>query len=279
VSNPSASRQVYDKKVSLCYNQFFVARRQQMKNSIIWILAMLFLSGLLNAQTLDEILAKNYQAHGGLDKLKAMTAIKMSGKIVIPAQEMEMPMVMWQKNPDKIRIESTFQDKLIVQAYDGRKAWWIMPFMAPDPREMSPEQRAQLAEQADFENPLAVYREKGYRLELLGEENLEGTPVFKLKLTRTDGREIYFYLDVASGITMKSAMKSKSGASETMKEIIFTDYKPVNGWLVPFHIDNKTDGKTQVQLIMTTIEINPVIDDALFVMPLKKEEAMAAGQK
>jgi outer membrane lipoprotein-sorting protein len=242
-----------------------------MKNSIIWFLAMLFLSGILRAQTLDEILAKNFQVQGGLEKLKAMTAIKMSGKIVIPARGMEMPMVVWQKNPDKIRIESTFQDKVIVQAYDGRKAWWIMPFMAPEAREMSSEQRVQLAEQADFENPLVVYREKGYKLELLGGETLEGTLVFKLKLTKTDGREIYFYLDAASGITMKSAMKSKSGASETMEEIVFAEYKLVNGLLVPFQIENKSNGQTQALLTLTTIEINPVIDDALFVMPLKKE--------
>jgi len=250
-----------------------------MKKKIFVMLAVFLAAGLLCAQTLDEILTKNYQARGGLDKLKAMTAMKMSGKIVIPARGMEMPMVMWQKNPNKMRIESTFQEKVIIQAYDGQKAWWIMPFIAPDAQEMTQEQREQLVEQADFENPLVVFKEKGYKLELMGKEDMEGTLVFKLKLTKSDGRDIYFYVDAASGIDLKSTMVLKSDAGGTMNEIIFADYKPVNGLMMPFHIENKTNGKTQVQLIMTTIEINLVIDDAIFVMPLKKDENIVTDQK
>ncbi len=74
-------------------------------------------------------------------------------------------------------------------------------------------------------------------------------------------------------------MVLKSGASETMNEIIYGDYKPVNGLLMPFHIENKTNGKTQAQLIVATIEINPAIDDAIFVMPLKKGEAKVDNRK
>jgi outer membrane lipoprotein-sorting protein len=250
-----------------------------MKHKMVMLLVGLVLTGLLRAQTLDEILALHYQAHGGLDKLTAMKAVKMSGKIVITAQGLEMPMVIWQKNPNKMRIESTFQDKVIVQACDGRKAWWIMPFMASAAQEMSPEQSQQFKDQADFENPLVVYKEKGYKLELLGKEDLEGIPVFKLKLTKTGNLEIYYYLDAASGIELKSTMVLKSGANETMNEIIFADYKPVNGLMMPFHIENKINTKTQAQLTLTTIEINPVIADAIFVMPLKKEEAKVPGKK
>ena len=250
-----------------------------MKPKTVVFLVLLVLAGLSGAQTLDEVLAKNYQAHGGLDKLKAMTAMKMSGTIVIPAQAMEMPMIIWQKNPDKIRIESTFQDQMIVQAYDGQKAWWIMPFLAPDAQEISQEQSKEFKEQADFENPLVVYKEKGYKLELLGKEDLEGIPVFKLKLTKSAGREICFYLDAASGIELKSTLVLQAGASETAYEIIFADYKPVNGLLLPFYIENKTNGRSQVQLRMTAIEINPAIDDVIFAMPPIKAESIVPGKK
>jgi len=251
-----------------------------MKKNIVWLLAVFFLTGLMICgQTLDDILAKNYQARGGLDKLNALTSMKMSGKIVIPAQGIEMPMVMWQKHPNKMRVENTFQEKVIVQATDGQKAWWIMPFMAPAAQEMSQEQDQQIKDQADFENPLVVYKEKGYKLELLGKEDLVGTMIFKLKLTKTNGREIYYYLDASSGIELKSTMVLKSGASETVNEIIFADYKLVKGLLMPFHFENKTNGQTQAQLTLAAIEINPAIDDAIFVMPLKKGEAKVAGQK
>jgi len=250
-----------------------------MKRIFVLTWAASLLGGLLCAQTLDEILAKNYQAHGGLDKLKAITAMKISGKIVIPDQGLEMPMVMWRKYPDKMRVESLFQDKKIVQAYDGQKAWWIMPFLSEEPQEMAPEQAKLFAEQADFENPLVVLKEKGYPLELLGKEDMEGAPVFKLKLTKTDGREIYFYLDAESGLEVKSTLTLKIGETETLNEILYGDYKPVDGMMMPFYMENKMNGKTQMQMTMETLELNPAMDDAMFAMPQKQEAAKIDGQR
>jgi len=250
-----------------------------MKKPMVWLLAVLFLGGLASAQTLDEVLAKNYQARGGLDKLQAVAAVKMSGKMVIPAQGLEMPMVLWQKKPNRMRVETTFQDKKIIQAYDGRKAWWIMPFKSEAAQEMAPEQAKLLAEQADFENPLVVFKEKGYKLELQGREDMAGTPVFKLKLTKAGGREIYFYLDADSGIELKSTLTLKSGEAETLNEILYDDYKPVDGLLMPFSVENKVNGKTQVQMTMESIEINPVISDGLFTMPQNKAEVKTEEPK
>jgi hypothetical protein len=250
-----------------------------MKKNSVWFWAMMFLCGLLGAQTLEEVLAMNYQARGGLDKLKAMTAVKMTGTVVVPAQGLEMALTMWQKNPARIRIESTFQGQVLVRAYDGRKAWTVVPFLAPDAMELSPEQSAQLIEQAGLENPLLGYRDKGYSLVLLGREDLDGIPAIKLKLTKAAGWEIYFYLDAASGLELKSTTVQKSGAGETLQEIIFTDYKPVSGLLMPFAIENKTDGRTVARLSLTAIEINPAVDDAIFVMPAKKAGAVVPGRK
>lgn len=244
-----------------------------MRKIFVLAWAASFLGGLLCAQTLDEILARNYQAHGGLDKLKAITAMKMSGKMVIPDQGLEMPMVIWRKYPDKMRVESRFEEKKIVQAYDGRKAWWIMPFLSEEPQEMAPEQAKLFAEQADFENPLVVFKEKGYPLELMGKEEMEGTLVFKLKLTKPDGREIFFYLDAESGLEVKSTLTLKIGETETLNEILYGKYKPVDGMMMPFYVENRMNGKNQMQMTMETLELNPAMDDAIFAMPQKKEAA------
>jgi len=242
-----------------------------MKKVFLPLLALLFLGGMLRAQTLDEVLAKYYQARGGLEKLRAVKARKMSGKILLTAQGLEMRMVIWQKHPDKMRVETLFQDKKIIQAFDGRKTWWIMPFLSEDAQEMPPEQGRQFRDQAEFEDPLLVYKAKGYPLELLGEEELRGTPVFKLKLTKANGKVIYFYLDAGSGIELESSWSMKAGESETRIEILYGNYRPVDGILMPLAIVNKVDGKIQVQMALEAIEMNPALEDALFAMPEKKE--------
>jgi hypothetical protein len=258
-----------------------------MKKTILSVLTALSLGGLLcgslsgnlKGQTLDEVLAKNYQSRGGLDKLKSITAMKMSGRIVIAEQGLEMPVVIWQKQPNRMRVESTFQEKKIVQACDGQKTWWIMPFLSPEAQEMPEEQARLFREQAVFENPLVVFKEKGYQLELLGKDDMEGTPVFKLKLTKAAGREIYFYLDAGSGIELKSTLTLKTEEVETLNEILYGDYRAVAGVMMPYYVENKLNGKTQVQMTMETVEINPAIDVGLFALPQKKETPKAEVQK
>lgn len=236
-------------------------------------------AGELKGQTLHEVLAMNYQARGGLNKWKSLTGWKMTGKIVFPAQGLEMPVVIWQKIPDKMRVESTFQGKTIVQAFDGRKAWWIMPFLFEAAQEMPAEQGRLFRDQADAENPLVVYREKGYPLELLGREELPGTPVFKLKLTKAGGREIYLFLDAVSGIELKSTQLVKQGENEALVEIFYSDYRQVSGRAMPFAIENRLNGQLQMQLTLDDIEVNPAIEDAFFAMPASREADQAGDKK
>ncbi len=239
----------------------------------------LLLAGDLQGQTLDDVLAKNYQVHGGLDKLKSLTGWKMTGKIIVSTQGLEMPVAMWQKSPNMMRVESIFQNRKIVQACDGQKTWWIMPFLSEEAQEMPEEQGKLFREQAEFENPLVVYKEKGYKLELLGREEMDGTPVFKLKLTRTGGREVYFFLDVESGIELKSALLMKIGKTEALVEILYRDYRPVDGTMIPFAIENKTNGQSQMQMVIEAVEINPALDDAFFAMPGEKNVPSAEARK
>lgn len=225
----------------------------------------------LKGQTLDDVLAMYYQAHGGLDKLKAVTAVKMSGRLAVPAQGLDLPMVRWQQAPDRLRVETVFQDSKVIQGTDGRTAWWLNPMLAPEAREMPEEQARPFREQAEFANPLVAYKEKGYKLELVGREELEGKPAYLLKLTRGDGREVLFYLDAASGLGLKSTHVMRPAGDATLVEIIYGDYRKVEGQLVPFSIENRVAGKTRARLVLETVEFNPAVSPAFFAMPGKNE--------
>jgi hypothetical protein len=233
----------------------------------------------LQGQTLDDVLAKYYQARGGLDKLKAVTSFKMSGKLFVPAQGLELPTVRWQKAPDKLRVETTIQDKKVIQGFDGRTAWWLNPMLAAGVQEMPGEQAALFREQAEFADPLVAYKEKGYGLELVGREDMDGKPAFKLKLSKSAGKEIYFYLDGESGVVLKSSRAMAPGESAPVAEIVYTDYRPVDGLLVPFAIENRAGGKTQARLVLETVAFNPAVGDGLFAMPAGKAAPAAKVRK
>ncbi len=234
------------------------------------VLITLFLSHAY-AQTVDEIISKNIETKGGLEKLKSIKSMKMTGKVF--AGGMEMPMTIWTKRPNMTRMEATLQDQKIVQAYDGEKAWQIMPFTGTnEPQEVKGIQAEDLKERADFDGPLVDYKEKGHKIEFLGKEDLEGTEVYKLKVTLKSGKVMYIYLDTEYCIELKQSTTVDYQGSEILVETIFGDYKQVDGVMMPHSIESKVNGQTQAQITIESIEFNIEIEDSFFKMSPKKEE-------
>lgn len=220
------------------------------------------------SQTVDEIIARNLESKGGIEKLKAIQSIKITGKVIF--QAMEMPMVMWAKRPNMVRIESTFQDKKIVQAFDGEKAWWIMPFLgSEEPQEMTGINADSIKEQADFDGPLMNYKEKGHSIELLGKEDMAGTEVYKLKITFKDGKERFFYLDTESCLELKQLSTIDHQGTPMHVETIFGDYKQVSGIMTSHSIENRINNNPQSQIMIESVEFNIDIEDSFFKMPTK----------
>jgi outer membrane lipoprotein-sorting protein len=116
-----------------------------------FLLALVVLVPALWAQTVDEIIAKNVQARGGMDKLKSVQTVKMTATMAM-GPGMEAPGVLIQKRGNLARLEFTVQGLTAVQAYDGKNAWQIMPFMGKkDPEFMSADEAKEVEEMAQGE--------------------------------------------------------------------------------------------------------------------------------
>jgi outer membrane lipoprotein-sorting protein len=226
------------------------------------------LTPVLSAQTVDDIIAKNEQARGGLDKIKAVQSIRSTGTMSMGGG-MEAPGMMIQKRPDMARLEFTVQGLTAVQAYDGKTAWQIMPFMGKkDPEVMSADDKKDIEENADIDGPLVDYKSKGNKVELLGKDKVEGTDAYKLKLTLKNGDVITDYLDADSFLEIKQETKRMIRGSETEVESSLGDYKEVNGLMLPFAIENGIKGSQEKEkLTLSKIELNIPVDDSIFKMP------------
>ena len=228
------------------------------------------------AQTLDEVLAKNYEARGGLDKILAVQSARLTGKMTM-GQGMEAPFVMQWKRPDKLRLEFTLQGMTGVQAFDGKTGWMLMPFLGKtDPEKMSEEDVKNIQEQADFDGELVNWKDKGYEVELLGEEPVEGTEAYKVKVTKPNGDTSIFYLDAEYYLEIKSEGKRTVRGQEVEYEASMGDYKEVDGLMIPHSISSKAKGMPEGQTItIDKVELDVPIDDSIFAMPevTKKDAA------
>lgn len=234
--------------------------------SLAVITAIAGAAGTAAAQSVDEIVAKNYTAKGG-DKWKSIQSMRLTARINI--QGMELPMTIVSKRPNLMRQDMTFQGVSIVQAYDGATAWTINPMIGSDAATEVPAAVADsLKDQADFDGPLIDYKAKGNTIELVGNEDLNGAKVHHLKLTKKDGKTTHFYIDVATGVEKKVVSEADLGTGPMKIETELSNYQTVDGIMVPMSIQQNAPTGA-VSIAVDKVEFNVSIDDAIFRMPKK----------
>jgi len=239
-----------------------------MKGSLKWPVAVLtlFIAAAASAETADDVIAKFVAARGGMDKIKAIQSLDMT--IKANQQGVEFPGKLEWKRPERMRLEMTIQGKTMVQAYDGKNAWTIMPFLgSPDPQVMSADDAKDVIEQADMDGPLVDYKAKGNAVELVGKDDVDGSPAWKLKVTLKNGDTSYVYIDTETGLNVKETSRRKQQGSEIEIDSYLGNFKPVEGVLFPFSIENKVAGKSMGQFTIDSVKANVPLDDKLFLMP------------
>lgn len=231
-------------------------------------LALAALAAPLTAQTADEIIVKYLTNVGGIDKIQAVTTLRRTGKIVLGGG-FEAGVIQESKRPNKLRQEFVFQGMTGVNAYDGKTGWKIEPWQGKkDPEALSEEEMKQIVEDADFDEALVNYRQKGNKVEFAGTEQVEGTDVYKLKVTLASGDLRYYYMDTDYYVPIKIDIKRMIRGAEQEFETTLGDYKAVAGWYLPYSIETTRKGSEDTQKItFERIEANVPVDDGRFAKP------------
>jgi outer membrane lipoprotein-sorting protein len=233
-------------------------------------------SFVANAQTADEIIAKYFENTGGMAKWAALKGIKMSAKV--NNQGMEIPLEIVQLKDGRQMTVINFQGKEIKQSvYDGTTLW-SHNFMTMKAEKSDAEStqnfKANLG--SDFPLPFFNYKERGYKVELLGKETVDGSETFKLKLTKNpimvDGKQEesveFYYFDTENFVPLMAEAEIKSGQGKGMiSQSKMSDYQEVEGVMLPFSMTQGLKGGQSQPLTITSIVINPPVDDKAFAFP------------
>lgn len=216
------------------------------------------------AQTAEEIIARNLQAKGGVEKWKTIASVKMTG--TLSAQGQDVPMTVYTKRPNLLRQDITTPAGKAVQAFDGATAW-VIPPGADTPREVSGPQADAARSNSDFDGPLLDHAAKGHRVELIGREKVGAAEAYHLKLTRKDGGIEHYYIDVTSSLEVKRSAEMNAGGAKRMLESELSNYRAVDGVMVPHTMTQSVDGAPVMQVKFSTVQFNVPMDDDLFRMP------------
>jgi len=243
-------------------------RRKTMRKVLSTIGLFLCVAVPVSAQTVDEIINHYLKSVGGIDKIRAVTTLRRSGKF-IGGGGFEAAVTQENKRGNLVREEFSLLGMTAINAYDGSAGWKIEPWGGKkDPESLGEEEMKSILEDADFDGPLVDYQKKGYKIEFAGKDKFEGTETVKLRITNSNGDIYMYHLDTDYYVPIKIDIKRFVRGAEREYETVLGDYKEVAGWFLPFSIETGVKGRqVKSKVVFDQIQANVDIDDGRFKMP------------
>jgi len=248
-----------------------------MRHTVIAVVVATSLSVFASAQTAEELVDKNIQAKGGLDKIKSAKTRLTTGKVrgggrrrsTVAFRQMNM-------RPDLVRQNLSMQGMTAVQAYDGSTGWQTQPFRGrKDPELMGEDNLRDLLLAADFDGPLVDYGAKDNTIEYLGHAEVDGDDALRLKVTLKNGDIIYYYLDPDTYLEIREEIQQFIRGSVRERVVDLGSYKPVDGVMYPFSMSEGPKNNPGAQaMTIDKIEVNVAFQESDFALPesLRTEE-------
>jgi outer membrane lipoprotein-sorting protein len=218
------------------------------------------------AQTVDEIVAKNIQAKGGYELLKSTNSVRTTGSGTM--QGSEVTITTTSKRPYFVRNEMGLAGQKMIVGFDGTTAWMAAAGLPAQPLPPGPQTEG-LKQNSQIDSPLFDYQAKGTKIELGKPLTEGGRTLHHLIVTPKGSPAMHYYLDAATGLEAKMLIDTEDNGQNIKMELRFSDFKPVDGRMVPFSVAQFVNGNQILDMKFQKIEFNIPVDDAIFRMPAK----------
>jgi outer membrane lipoprotein-sorting protein len=234
--------------------------------TILAVCALLSLTAVGRAETLEEILEKNTEALGGRAALENIRSLVKEGKLKVTSARPDGLVVEGTaraayRAPDKAFMTATVGTRTQMMATDGKVYWESDTSTPGGPQVVTGARAEQRLEDARIDNTyFANYGKLGIKMELLGTEKVGDREAFVIKKTRVYGQQTKAFIDKETGLILKE---------ETSESQMWpSDWRKVDGVLVPFRLKLVYSTET-VELMFNEVTINADVPDSMFELPAK----------
>jgi len=207
--------------------------------------------------TAEKVIEDYIEAAGGRENFKKVETFQQIGSVTMGARTITIKE--FKIEPDKFANITAMNGQVVQkQVYNGDKA--MVTSMGQE-QEVKGEQLKNLKYEAKLFKFLN-YDELGVELELQGVEQVDGEDAYKIKVTNPAGNHHYDYYSMDSGLKIKSKSTQQTQQGEVTSIQKFSDYKKVNGIMLPHTIN--ISGVRSMTLTVDSYKINEEIDESLF---------------
>ncbi len=237
------------------------------------LLIVLFLGVLLpgaRADRIAEITEIHLAALGGRERIEALRSFRADGH-VLSATGAQVRFTMLAARPVQVRIETERGGRTLIQGWDGVSAPWEFDTAAWPPRyrDMATGAARTFMSDAEFDDPLVAGEARGFTFDFAGELDVEGRKTLRVLVTRRLVETFTLFLDEETHLVlMRVEQRESAGGRAVRVSTHYTDYRPVEGVLLPHTITLTIDGRVSQQTKIARIEANPAHEADGFGRPV-----------
>jgi len=232
-----------------------------MKKMVFGLFAFVMLSA--QAQNADEIIQKYANAMGGLENFNKLKTVKMGGTVT--TQGMDLPITIQIINGKAMRSDVEVMGQTVTSAYKDGKGWKINPFAgAASATDATATELNDMKNQSFLASQLMDYKARNNKVELKGQEDVNGVKAYKIQLTDNNNKETTYYIDPTTFLAVKVVGKRDVMGQDTEIETYLSDAKEFGGVKFNTSILQKIGGQTFQEIHLNKFEVNVPVDEKIF---------------
>jgi len=222
-----------------------------------------------HSRAVKSLIARNIEARGGADAWRSVTSLRLAGQMDL-GQGMHVPYTIDQKRPERMCLEFEFEKQTATQCVAEGSGWKVLPYLGRDvPEVMTTDELRAMSESASIDGLLFDSERRGYTIEILGHEQVQGRDTVKLEVTLPAGSKRWVYLDAETALEVRMDSLRKLRGRERLVETYYYDWRETDGLLISRRQVTTTDGMEGSNfLTVENVAVNPPVDDERFRMPL-----------
>jgi hypothetical protein len=225
--------------------------------------------------TADTVLNQYIEATGGKAAYEKLKNRVSTGTIELPAANIKGTIKLTQAAPNKALLFFELgPNGETRRGSDGKTVWEISTLTGE--RDLDGDEKDTFIRETNFYKEL-LWKDLYAKVECVGIEDVNGKPAYKIVLTPKSGKPLTEYYDKTTHLIVKQTSTTAGPMGEITVDVFPTDFKTVDGVLIPFTTTQKV--LTQdIVMKLTEIKHNVDLPADAFQRPGKKEEPAKTKQ-
>ncbi|WP_205570577.1 MULTISPECIES: hypothetical protein [Ralstonia solanacearum species complex] len=228
-----------------------------------------------------QIIEKNAAARGGADAWRKIDSMVWIGHV--ESGNAPAHFVLATKRPNKTRFEIVAMNRMALRVYDGTQGWKLRPMRrgeGPNVQQYTPEELKFAHDEQVIDGLLIDHEAKGIVIKLEGTDEVEGHKAYRLNVRLPSGATRRVWVDANTFLEMKSEHETHGLLGQPVTvTVYYRDYQTIDAVKLPVVIESSAGaGQASDKLVIDKVQLNPKLDDGLFMRPLVAADRSRAVQ-